>query len=58
VGTVPSKVARETVFMNVRVPKELYDALLEQARRDAYTSLSELVRDILREWVERNSLKR
>jgi Arc/MetJ-type ribon-helix-helix transcriptional regulator len=41
-----------TTLRNVRVPDELWDAALARAE-DEHTNVSEVVRELLQEWVDR-----
>jgi Arc/MetJ-type ribon-helix-helix transcriptional regulator len=50
-----TKLNKEMVLLNVKIPREMYNKLLEIANRDTHTSLSEVVRDALREWIERRA---
>jgi len=50
-----TKLSKEMVILHVKIPREMYDKLLEVACRDTHTSLSEVVRDALREWIEKRA---
>jgi len=47
------KIPKEMVAVTTKIPKPMYDALLKYVNENMHTSLGELIRDILREWLER-----
>jgi len=40
---------------NVKIPKELTNKARAKLEENGYISLSDLVRDLIREWVEKNA---
>jgi Arc/MetJ-type ribon-helix-helix transcriptional regulator len=50
------KTPKKMVLIAVKVPEEMYNMLLKHIEKDTHTTISELVRDALREWIERHSL--
>jgi Arc/MetJ-type ribon-helix-helix transcriptional regulator len=47
------KSPKKMVTIAVKIPEEMYNTLLKHVEKDTHTTLSELVRDALREYMER-----
>jgi len=51
-----TKKSKKMVYIGMKIPQEMYDVILKHLEKDTHTSLSELVRDALREWLEKHGL--
>ena len=49
-----TKLPKKTVLVATKIPIEMYEELLQHLQKDTHTSLSELIRDAIREWLERH----
>jgi Arc/MetJ-type ribon-helix-helix transcriptional regulator len=48
---------KDLVVLSVKIPKQLAEALEEELKRDTHVTKSEIVREALREWLERRQSK-
>jgi Arc/MetJ-type ribon-helix-helix transcriptional regulator len=48
-----TKSPKKMIPINVKIPEEMYNLMLKHVAKDTHSSLSELVRDALRDWLEK-----
>ena len=45
---------KETIAVGTRLPKPVFDAMMEAIKRDLHVSKSDFVRDAIKDYIERN----